>query len=234
MFIKDIIYYLVPPEQQGAKIAPSLTPKKRGIGTVNGVSNGSNGVSKPFPFHTEAEPENPTIVPKQLLEKFHFTFLIRDPHHSIPSYYRCTIPPLEEMTGFHDFYPNEAGYDEVRRVFDYLRKVGLVGPKFAESTNGHTNGYANGYTNGEVNGHVNGNDKEVEICVIDADDLLDDPEGIIKSYCQSIGLEYDRGMLNWDNEEDQESAKAAFAKWKGFHEDVLDSTDLKPRAHVSD
>ncbi|OAL29118.1 hypothetical protein AYO22_02555 [Fonsecaea multimorphosa] len=242
VFLKDMLQYLVPPDQQPPKLAPSLQSVKRGIGTekmsngVNGVNgtngtngvngtyhvNGTNGVSKkaPFPFPTEGEPGNPTIVPKALLDKFHFTFLIRDPHSSIPSYYRCTIPPLEDLTGFHEFYPNEAGYDELRRFFDYAREVGLVRDR--------KDGLKNGTENGRV---VNGDAKVPEVCVVDADDLLDDPEGILRAYCQSVGLDFHPDMMNWDNEEDQQRAKTVFEKWKGFHEDAIDSTDLKPRAH---
>ncbi|KAK4943396.1 hypothetical protein LTR10_017070 [Elasticomyces elasticus] len=216
IFIKDITYYLLPPDQQPAKLAPSWDLKKRGIGTepaVNGVNGHSN--KPPFPYSTEGEPGNPTIVPKALLEKFHFTFLIRDPHSSIPSYYRCCIPPLDKMTGFYEFYPSEAGYDELRRFFDYTREAGLVANRIA----------------GETHDSVNGGADKPEICMIDADDLLDDPEGILRVYCKSVGLEFTHDMLNWDNEEDHARAKAAFEKWKGFHEDAIDSKDLKPRTH---
>lgn len=214
-----MICYLVPPDSQPPKIAPSLHTKKRGIGTPNGTPNGTNGVrhegQAPFPFATAAEDGNPSIIPRELLEKFHFTFLIRDPHSSIPSYYRCTIPPLDDVTGFYDFYPNEAGYDELRRFFDFAKDTGLVGQKLAGQQNGS-----------------NADDGKVDICLVDADDLLDNPESIIKQYCQSVGLEFSPRMLNWDNDEDQERAHDAFEKWKGFHEDALNSKDLKPRAHV--
>ncbi len=229
--------YLLPPNGQEAEIAASLEIKKRGIGTSDKMTNGVNGVngvkeangdtgSAPFPYHTAPEPGNPTIVPRELLEKFHFTFLIRDPHSSIPSYYRCTLPPLVELTGWHEFDPSEAGYDELRRFFDYLRESGQVGPRFAKAP----------ATSGEMNGngvHVNGDKADIEVCVVDADDLLDDPEGIIRSFCKSVGLGFESDMLNWDSEEHHAHAKDAFEKWKGFHEDAIDSTDLKPRQHVS-
>jgi len=239
-----MISYLVPPEQKPAKIAPSLGARKRGIGTENGV-NGSSGVhSAPFPYDTEAESGNPTIVPKALLEKFHYTFLIRDPHSSIPSYFRCTIPPLDEVTGFYEFYPHEAGYDELRRFFDFAKASGLVRNKNADEPNGtanvHIKGHVNGHTNGFTNGAAANGDSSTangdvasEICLVDADDLLDDPESIIKQYCQNTGLEFSPSMLNWDNEEDQDRAKSAFEKWKGFHDDAINSKDLKPRKHVS-
>jgi hypothetical protein len=230
----------VPPGGQPASIAPSLKRIKRGVGTgsttYNGVK-GINGASSSHqngetPYDTEPEPGNPTVVPAALLAKFHFTFLIRDPHSSIPSYFRCTIPPLDKLTGFYEFDPTEAGYDEVRRVFDYLRKIGQVGPHQADGTD------KDNFTK-EINGNTNSAhfikdaNEGVETCVVDADDLLDDPEGILKKFCKSVHLKYEPEMLDWDNEEDQTRARKAFEKWPGFHEDAIDSKDLKPRTHVS-
>jgi hypothetical protein len=200
---------------------------KRGVGTKDplaevqeggAVKSGSLASKKaPYPYDTPAEKDNPTVVPTELLSKFHFAFLIRDPHYSIPSYYRCTIPPLDEMTGFYEFYESESGYDEVRRVFEYLRKADLIGP-----------GQANGRNLNEAPSSKGG----VEICVVDADDLLDNPAGIIQKFCESVGYPYTPDMLNWDSPEDHEMAKEAFEKWKGFHEDAIDSSGLEPRVHV--
>ena len=245
LFIKDITYYLVPPDGKPATIAPSLARKERGVGTdmsssegvrpnstsaegrIGGSMNGNRNshTASPYPYHTDAEPENPTVIPKAVLEKFHFTFLIRHPRSSIPSYFRCTIPPLDSMTGFYDFMPSEAGYNELRRFFDYLRSVGQVGPGIAgkETDNPGADGSA----------VANGHSSKVDICVVDADDLLDNPSGIIEAYCQSVGLKYDPKMLNWDSEEDHNQAREAFEKWKGFHEDAMDSVELRPRLHVS-
>ena len=186
---------------------------------TNGATNGAK--LAPYPYATEPELRNPTVVPSEILGQFHFTFLIRHPRYSIPSYYRCTVPPLDEVTGFYTFMPSEAGYDELRRVFDYLRVIGQVGPKIASQENIH------------MNGSTNSNANKVDICVVDADDLLDDPAGIIAAYCKSVGIEYHEQMLSWDSEEDQKQAEDAFEKWKGFHEDALNSRDLKPRKHVS-
>lgn len=247
LFIKDIIHYLVPPNGAPASIAPSLERKERGVGTfstsrTNGASNGiTDGTSKmikgaPYPFATEAEHGNPTIMPKEILDEFHFTFLIRHPRYSIPSYYRCTVPPLDKLTGFYDFMPSEAGYDEVRRVFDYLRSIGQVGPNIATRDTKETETSRHDITNGHINGHTNGitNGRNgVDICVVDADDLLDSPKLIVEAFCKSVGIEYDDGMLKWDSEEDQKQAREAFEKWPGFHEDAMNSCDLKPRMHVS-
>lgn len=159
-----------------------------------------------------------------MLQQLHFAFLIRHPKYSVPSYYRCTVPPLDEMTGFYNYMPNEAGYDELRRLFDYLKESGQVGPEVDDkivSGSGESNG---------VNGHSDG---KVNICVVDADDLLDHPAEIIETFCKSVGIQYTPDMLNWDNEEDHRYAKEAFEKWKGFHEDAIYSSSLKPREHVS-
>lgn len=181
-------------------------------GLVNGHANGhANGHhTAPFPYGTEAEPGNPTVVPAEILKQFHFTFLIRHPRHSIPSYYRCTVPPLDRVTGFYDFMPSEAGYDELRRVFDFLVENKQVGP-------------------GRAGGHGRLEDDKVNITVIDADDLLDNPEGIVLAYCKEVGIDYNPDMLNWDTEDDHERAKEAFEKWNGFHNDAINSTSLKPR-----
>ena len=240
--------YWIPLEGKPASIAPSLISYRRGVGTSpNGTSavngDGANGAHldleglKPapeaksvkkdgYPYSTAAEPGNPTVIPEALLKQFHFTFLIRHPRSSIPSYYRCTLPPLNDMTGWDYFNPQEAGYAELRRLFDYLRSVGQVGPKICSRDDG-----ANG-VNGEhkTNGDVG---EKVEICLIDADDMLDDPYAMIEKYCKSINIPYSPEMLKWGTPEDQEHAKAQFEKWKGWHEDALETDGLNPRKHVS-
>lgn len=110
--------------------------------------------------------------------------------------------------------PSEAGYDELRRLFDYLRAGKQVGPAMA----GHHDFPLP--------------DGEVSITVVDADDLLDDPNGIIEAYCKEVGLEYTPDMLTWNTEVDHKQAKAAFEKWNGFHNDAIDSCSLKPRTHA--
>lgn len=204
--------------------------KKRGIGTQTNGTNGHSTARPPFPYGTAAEPGNPTVIPSELLSQFHFTFLIRDPHYSIPSYYRCTIPPLDKVTGFYNFDPSEAGYDEVRRVFDYLVSSGVVGPTFASAPPSPRSGGTNGVKS------VNGSDRSIkkqDICIIDADDLLDNPKQMVEAYCQTVGLEFTSDMLRWEDEDNQTRAKEAFEKWRGFHEDAIDSTELRARTHVS-
>ena len=173
--------------------------------------------SPPFPYETPVNRRNPTVVPREILEQFHFTFLIRHPRNSIPSFLRCCVPPLLERTQFHSFMPSEAGYTELKALFDYCKDTGMVGPAVC----------------GHDNSGVNAAPGQPQICVIDADDLLDDPEGILRQYCDSIGLEFSKEMLTWDSEESHQFAREQFEKWDGWHDDAIGSKDLKPRQHVS-
>ncbi|KAF9773194.1 hypothetical protein IL306_009040 [Fusarium sp. DS 682] len=171
IFIKDMAYYLMAPDNKPTKVAPSLG---------------------------EEEPGNPTVLPLEVLKQFQFTFLIRHPRRAIPSYYRCTVPPLDEVTGFYDFMPNEAGYKELVRFFDFLIKENIV-------------------------------DKD-NLVVIDADDLLDNPEKTIRLYCEKTGIDFKPEMLEW-NDEDCNYATLAFQKWNGWHNDAIKSSALRPRTH---
>ncbi|KAI1450771.1 P-loop containing nucleoside triphosphate hydrolase protein [Annulohypoxylon stygium] len=190
VFIKDMAYYLMPPNGAPATIAPSL--KK----TENYIEEG-----------------NPTVIPLETLKKFHWTFLIRHPRRGIPSYYRCCVPPLDEVTGFKEFMPNEAGYVELRRLFDYLREQKMVGPCMAGQSNGKSDG-------------------EITITIIDADDLLDHPESVAKAFCKETGIEFKPEMLTWDDSENQEYVSKAFEKWTGFHNDAIHSKSLTARTQA--
>jgi hypothetical protein len=72
----------------------------------------------------------------------------------------------------------------------------------------------------------------VSITVVDADDLLDKPEEVIRAYCKEVGLEFTEGMLKWGDEESEARAKEQFEKWNGFHDDAIGSTELKARGHA--
>lgn len=168
VFIKDIAHYLIPP-CGAATIASSL------------CSPGSPG-----------EPGNPTVIPLHILRTFQFTFLIRHPRRAIPSYYRCTRPPLSDTTGFTYFLPEEAGYRELRLLLEFLLEQRVV--------------------------------RRDELCVLDADDLLDEPEAAVRRYCERVGLNYRQSMLRWNDGGCEE-----FDKWKGFHEDAIGSVGLVKR-----
>lgn len=126
MFIKDIAHYLIPPAGE-PRIAPSLAPATAANGATNGAP--TSGATSGAPANGAADgtpPKNPTVVPLARLKEFQWTFLIRNPVRSIPSYFRCTQPPLAQLTGFDHFLPEEAGYRELRLLLDYLRAAGVV------------------------------------------------------------------------------------------------------------
>ncbi|CAJ2509940.1 Uu.00g058400.m01.CDS01 [Anthostomella pinea] len=203
-------YYLMPPDGKQPTIAPSLV-KEKVNGSVNGEThvNGVNGTKSKGSDSTG----NPTVVPLETLKQFHWTFLIRHPRRGIPSFYRCCVPPLDEVTGFKNFLDSEAGYVELRRLFDYLREQKLVGPSLASETNGARK------------------EGEYPITVLDADDLLDHPEPVIRAFCRETDIPFSPDMLKWGDEENQEYVSNAFAKWIGFHNDAIESTSLTARTH---
>lgn len=199
----------------------------------NDVTSHTNGfVNGPTNGHAEGaeEEDNPTVMPTDMLRGFHWTFLIRHPRRSIPSYYRCTIPPLDAITGFHEFMPSEAGYDELRRLFDYLLAQGIIGPRKAGES-APLDEALNGGSASDSDSISSDRPRRAAITVIDADDLLQNPEAILKVYCKEVGIDYTPKMLEWGDDENQQYAAKAFEKWYGFHHDAIDSTCLKPRPH---
>ena len=58
--------------------------------------------------------------------------------------------------------------------------------------------------------------------VVDADDLLDDPEGIMRSYCSAMGLKFKEGMTKWSP-----GPVADFeCLWTGWHDNVFNSSGI--------
>ncbi|CAO2656559.1 Nn.00g053620.m01.CDS01 [Neocucurbitaria sp. VM-36] len=206
MFIKDMAAHLFPPDGKPVELAPSLLHCKDGAQGNDDVINDLSGHSK-----TYMETDNPTVLPSDVLRQFHFTFLIRNPRQAIPSHVKCTIPPLADATGFHGFLPSEAGYNELRQLFDYLRQEKIIGPS----------------TTGDVNGITK---DQVKITVIDADDLLDNPEGIFEAFCKNVGVDFTPDMMTWGSDEEQKTGATLLEKWKGFHIDAIKSTGFQRRS----
>ncbi|KAK6331947.1 hypothetical protein TWF718_002484 [Orbilia javanica] len=192
VFIKDMACYLIPPSDHSTFENPVLVPSVTPLAAYNG--NGTH----------PSTIKNPTILPLSVLKRFQFAFLIRNPRKAVPSYYRCCVPPLNEMTGFKYFMPNEAGYRELRVLFEYLLEEGVI--RHPSSSRGENSVYKN-------------------VCVIDADDLLDNPKVVVEKFCAMTGLDFDAKMLEWGAHE----GCGNFDKWKGFHEDAIGSSGLQPR-----
>ncbi|GAA6022574.1 hypothetical protein JCM10207_006590 [Rhodosporidiobolus poonsookiae] len=79
------------------------------------------GTVAPSFSSTSTTPENPTLIPTSLLLQPHIkhTFLIRHPAKAVPSYARLCYPGSE--TGFDYFDGAEMGYEELRRLFDFVK-----------------------------------------------------------------------------------------------------------------
>ena len=103
-FFKDMALALVMPNDKAPSLAPSF--------------------EKP----PGSEPDNPTVLPFEVLKTYRWTFIIRHPRSSIPSLYRLSMPASGEATGWHYYLPQEAGYRELRVLFDYLLSHKLIEP----------------------------------------------------------------------------------------------------------
>lgn len=172
-------YHIIPPSHSPNAIAPSL--------------HHCSG-PKDLP--------NPTLLPTTILHNFQFVFLIRNPSASIPSLYRCFLPPLREKTEEHVLDSSELGYRETRTLFDYLYP-------FASRSDD--------------------NILHKSPILIDADDLLSHPDSILRLVCSRLDIPYSPSMLSWSTPEDQAYAKSLFEKYAGYHEDALHSTGLRPK-----
>lgn len=164
------------------------------------------------------EPRNPTLLPRAELAKFDFTFVIRHPYQSVPSYYRLSLSGEKETSMVKELTTDDLGYSELRRLFDYLLEEGLV----RKPTRGASRSAANGPN---------------DICVVDSEDLMDNPDRVMSAYCKIQGIPYDESILHWNNPEDQKRAAAVINKWGfpvTFHKAVLNSTGLGIQKNLDD
>ena len=68
--------------------------------------------------------------------------------------------------------------------------------------------------------------------VVDADDLLDNPEGMMQSYCEALGLEYQENMTKW-NPGPVPQWVNGHCRCLGWHQGVLKSSGIIPRKKKS-
>ncbi|KAL8851779.1 MAG: hypothetical protein Q9221_003293 [Calogaya cf. arnoldii] len=71
--------------------------------------------------------------------------------------------------------------------------------------------------------------------LIDANDLLAQPQNVVYHVCTHLEIPYDKSMLEWRSDEDHAFAAGLFEKFAGYHEDALNSTGLvaKDRADIA-
>ena len=177
-------YHILPPSHSPNATAPSLRCR-----------------------FSPGETANPTLLPTSLLHRFQFVFLVRDPSASIPSLYRCFLPPISDKTEEHTLDPTELGYRETRILFDYLCPPAL---RSSDPSN---------IAAAEKSGSTP--------ILIDAEDLLTHPDIIVRAVCAQLELPYSSSMLSWSSPEDHAYAVSLFEKYAGYHEDALNSTGLR-------
>jgi hypothetical protein len=107
--------------------------------------------------------------------RFRNTFIIREP--------RAVLASLSKF--WPDFTFEEAGYEELHRLFGYSAELGQ------------------------------------EPVVVDASDLSEDPEGIVATYCEKIGVPFIPEALTWEPREVPE-----WEMWDEWHEDAQKSTGI--------
>ncbi|XP_013411779.1 branched-chain-amino-acid aminotransferase-like protein 2 isoform X2 [Lingula anatina] len=66
--------------------------------------------------------------------------------------------------------------------------------------------------------------------LIDADDLLNDPAGIVKRYCSLTGIEFVPSMLQWEAGSTKDTH---WHRWPGWYEELTTSTGFKKLEEVS-
>ncbi|WP_119069183.1 sulfotransferase family protein [Rubrobacter indicoceani] len=59
--------------------------------------------------------------------------------------------------------------------------------------------------------------------VVDAMSFTENPEGVMKRYCEKVGVEFEKGSLSWEAKKVQE-----WESWDGWHDAAEKSTGIKP------
>ena len=62
--------------------------------------------------------------------------------------------------------------------------------------------------------------------VVDASDLLMNPEGMLKAYCEAVGLTYKPGMSKWSQQFSHESFGCTMPVCRGWHDTVFSTNGI--------
>ena len=100
----------------------------------------------------------------------------------------------QKLTGWDHFDKNEIGFNDLYFIYKRCKELEF--------------------------GYNEWND----ILIIDADDLLSEPEIMLKKYCDIVGLNYNRNMTKWKAGNVDE-----FKCWNGWHDQVVQSSGFKKR-----
>jgi hypothetical protein len=122
---------------------------------------------------SHASEGNP-LQSKEVLLKFKHTFLIRNPEKSVPSYYKAANATYKAW--------DEANVPSSERT--ELFSAEYIGLKELRDLYNLIK---------DVTGE--------EIALVDADDLVREPEKVMRKYCEMVGMEFKKEMLEWKAEE---------------------------------
>ncbi|KAF0454379.1 branched-chain-amino-acid aminotransferase-like protein 1 [Gigaspora margarita] len=110
---------------------------------------------------------------KETLSKFQHTFLIRNPEKSIKSYYKAA------NSTYNDW--NKADVPNLERIDLFSsNKIGLEEPRILY----------------DLIKDITGEN----IALVDADDLVREPEKVLRKYCEMINVKFKKEMLEWKAE----------------------------------
>ncbi|CAG8609920.1 35604_t:CDS:2 [Racocetra persica] len=117
--------------------------------------------------------EGNPLQSKEILTKFKHTFLIRNPEKSVKSYYKAAIATYNAW--------DKAGLPncEIVELFS-SNKIGLKESRILYD--------------------LIKNATEEAIALVDADDLVREPEKILRKYCEMVNIEFTKEMLEWKSE----------------------------------
>ena len=73
--------------------------------------------------YTDGKPR--FLVSLDKLKKMNHIFLIRSPARAVPSHYRLCSGEMAEITGFSYYDPAEAGYKELKLLFDHICEAAI-------------------------------------------------------------------------------------------------------------
>jgi hypothetical protein len=61
-----------------------------------------------------------------------------------------------------------------------------------------------------------------EAVVVDAMSFTEDPAGVMGSYCEKVGVPFEKGSLSWEAKKVRE-----WESWDGWHDEAEESTGIK-------
>lgn len=149
-------------------------------------------------------------------------FMMRHPAKAVSSlYYKSCVD--NENTGYTHFDPVEAGYEQVAAARPPRPRHAAASPPVTYPR-APRDLPASAAQMGALLADLDA--RGVPCHIIDADDLLEDPAGIMAGLSEAVGLPFDASMLSWEAGPVKQFTSSPFTGWT---EDVQRSTGIKRR-----